>query len=83
MYLVRNFVEIMIYCQRLQCRAVKSYITNISLVTTMIMNSSTNNMSIESVSVSVGKFKEHEEELLNRSMEKDLKVTQYDQIRHS
>jgi hypothetical protein len=27
------------------------------------MSSSTNSMSIESVSVSVGKFKEHEEEL--------------------
>ena len=47
------------------------------------MNSSTNSMSIESVSVSVGKCKEHEEEPLNRSREKDLKVTQYDQIRHS
>jgi len=81
MYLVRNFIEITIYCQRLHCRAVKSYITNISLVTTMIMNSSTNSMSIESVSV--GKCKEHEEEPLNRSREKDLKVTQYDQIRHS
>jgi hypothetical protein len=67
MYLVRNFIEITIYYQCLQCHAVESYITNNSLVTTMIMNSSTNGMSIESVSVSVGKCKEHEEEPLNRS----------------
>ena len=38
--------------QRLQCRAVESYITNIGLVTMMIMSSNTNNMSIESVPVS-------------------------------